>query len=86
MARAQLLRQLNVQLSVIGNHDLDFGLATFAALAANTGVWVIANIQPQLGGTKPYHIMEVGGVRVAFVGLAGTDFIGTLNFDASAMV
>jgi 5'-nucleotidase len=80
-----LLRLLNVSVSVSGNHDYDQSLEVFASLAKSCGTWLSSNILPQIGGTVPYLILTLNGVRVAFVGIAGTDFLGTLNFDASHM-
>lgn len=82
-----LLVALGVDVGCIGNHDLDFGIETFTKLSGRTEFpWLCSNMlhgSDPFPGTVKSHIIEKNGVKLAFYGLVGTDFVGTLNFDVS---
>jgi 2',3'-cyclic-nucleotide 2'-phosphodiesterase (5'-nucleotidase family) len=73
-----LMNTMGVDVSVIGNHEFDFGSdllhnrlhdANFASVAANieTKNTVLEH------HVQPYHIIEKGGVKVKFLGLINVD-------------
>lgn len=85
-----LLNAHQVVVATIGNHDCDFGLEVFEKLSKECDFpWVCSNIKiggKVVKGCVEFVVKKIDGVTVGFVGIAGTDFVGTLNFDASAMI
>ncbi len=81
-----LLNKLGVAAAALGNHDLDFNVDTFAKLSSLCAFpWLASNIKP-MKGTIESVVLNRGGLRIGFFGIVGTDFVSTLNFDASALV
>ena len=72
----EILNRMNLQVSALGNHELDQGLtdletrilpaSNFPILAANVSGSTPLSAE---GGGKGTFIKEVGGVRVGFVGV-----------------
>jgi 2',3'-cyclic-nucleotide 2'-phosphodiesterase (5'-nucleotidase family) len=74
-----------VDVCVIGNHDLDFGVECFGKLEAQCRFpWLCSNLK--IEGTVESVILERGGVRVGFFGVVGSDFVSCLNFDTRGLV
>lgn len=78
----QMFEKMQVELSAVGNHEFDWGLAYVADTAAKYTPFVSANILKAKGGSpswmKPYRIVERTlrdgkAFRVAFVGLTTTE-------------
>ncbi len=66
---------MGIDAAVLGNHEFDYGPAVLQSrLAESRFPWLAANVdggdagQP-FPGTRPYVIREVGGLRIAFVGV-----------------
>ncbi|MGD9152949.1 MAG: 5'-nucleotidase C-terminal domain-containing protein [Gammaproteobacteria bacterium] len=71
-----LIHELHITASAVGNHEFDNGVANISKLAhAGHFTFVAANIfnmktnQP-VKWTKPYIMVKKGGVKIAFIGLA----------------
>ncbi len=80
-----LLRALDVAVSCIGNHDLDFGSECFGKLSSQCGFpWLCSNLK--IEGTVESVVLAKNGVRVGFFGVVGTDFVSCLNFDTVGLV
>ena len=79
-----VLNAIGVNVAVVGNHDLDFGVEALAQHMGNcTFPWLLANVVDKasgkpLAGAAPTHVLEKGGVKVGFVGLAEREWIATL--------
>ena len=77
-----VLNEMGLEVSAVGNHEFDKGAkdltgrvipdADFPYLAANAET---------VEGTKPYHIEEVDGVKVAFVGTVTADMPNLVSPD-----
>eukprot|EP01062_Namystynia_karyoxenos_P081643 TRINITY_DN900_c0_g4_i1.p1 TRINITY_DN900_c0_g4~~TRINITY_DN900_c0_g4_i1.p1 ORF type:complete len:1413 (+),score=400.94 TRINITY_DN900_c0_g4_i1:70-4239(+) len=79
-----VLNALGVQASVVGNHDLDFGIERLEELSAMCDFpWLLSNVvddsrggQP-LGGARRTAILSAGDVRVGLMGIVEEDWILT---------
>eukprot|EP01116_Phalansterium_solitarium_P025118 TRINITY_DN9466_c0_g1_i2.p1 TRINITY_DN9466_c0_g1~~TRINITY_DN9466_c0_g1_i2.p1 ORF type:complete len:387 (-),score=135.66 TRINITY_DN9466_c0_g1_i2:117-1277(-) len=85
-----VLNTFGVQFSVVGNHDLDFGVDQFCKLAGEcTGKWVCSNIWDadgkQLENTVPYCITENNGVKIGVLGVIEEEWLETLTIERSAI-
>lgn len=77
-----VLNEMGLKVSAVGNHEFDKGAkdltdrvipdADFPYLAANAET---------VDGTKPYHVEEVDGVKVAFVGTVTDDMPNLVSPD-----
>ncbi|MDK8626463.1 bifunctional metallophosphatase/5'-nucleotidase [Corynebacterium appendicis] len=77
-----VLNEMGLKVSAVGNHEFDKGAkdltdrvipnADFPYLAANAET---------VKGTKPYHVEEVDGVKVAFVGTVTADMPNLVSPD-----
>lgn len=74
----EVMNQVGYRASAVGNHEFDFGLpvlearlqeAQFPYLAANMRYKSNQQVPEDLG-IKPFTIVEVGGIRIALIGLA----------------
>ena len=82
----RVMSQLRPDGVVIGNHEFDEGLtnyvkqlknwATYPVLAANY-LYVPGNPLAEL--SRPYHIANVGGIRVAMIGIANFSSISSIT-------
>nr|VDG62912.1 putative cell surface 5'-nucleotidase [Streptococcus thermophilus] len=78
----EVLNQMGLKVSAVGNHEFDKGAsdlservipdAEFSYLAANAD---------SVEGTKPYHVEEVDGVKVAFIGTVTADMPNLVSPD-----
>jgi 5'-nucleotidase len=68
---ARAMRIMGVDVAALGNHDFDAGVAHLRSLMPLTGAaFVSANLHgPELPEAIPFVVRDVGGVRVAVVGL-----------------
>ena len=77
--------RMNVDISCLGNHELDNGCENAKQLIAETNCpWIMSNFleidqdcQPILG-LAPYHIMEHQNFKIGFVGLADESWMQCL--------
>ena len=70
-ALTQLMDQLGYSVAIPGNHEFDYGMDEFLSLAEKTGYSYIScnfvhNGEPVF---EPYVIRELGGKKIAFVGV-----------------
>jgi len=82
------LNMLNIDVSCLGNHELDHGVDTAKSLIAKTKFpWLMANLLNIKEGNKPiadcqpYYILEEQGYKVGFVGLCEEDWLDSLKPD-----
>ncbi|MCB9916205.1 MAG: bifunctional metallophosphatase/5'-nucleotidase [Planctomycetes bacterium] len=74
-AYLRILAQVGYDALAVGNHDLDWGVPELAATLEEVKLpAVCANVRVEPGGPRvewcaPWRVVEVGGVRVAVVGL-----------------
>ena len=70
----EIMNALGYDLAVPGNHEFDYGMERFLALAgeASEFPWLSANFRTSSGENvlAAYEIFEVNGLQVAFVGLS----------------
>lgn len=75
-----VLNACGVAAACVGNHDLDFGVGNFEALARDCSFpWLQANVLSRdtgepLGGAARSIVIEHAGVRVGVMGLAEADW------------
>ena len=85
----KVFNSLNVQVSCLGNHDLDFGVAKMRELVGKTSqscTWLLSNLYVDgkpIGDLSTYttKTIELAGsskrsIKIGFIGLAGSDWIG----------
>ncbi len=74
-AVVRIMNSLGVDAVALGNHDLDAGIATFAARAGQLRAPVlcanVAGLPP--GSVRPYRLVRRRGLRVAIVGITLAD-------------
>lgn len=74
-----IMNEMNYDVSAVGNHEFDYGSEQFLALAKQTQFpYVACNFRYiDTGDTvfDAYHIIEAGGVQIAFVGIATPETI-----------
>ncbi|WP_439026897.1 5'-nucleotidase C-terminal domain-containing protein [Haloarchaeobius sp. DT45] len=86
----KVLNVLGPDVEVVGNHDLDYGFGPVENFSnASEFPWVMANVvQADSGepipGTKPYTVIERGGVKVGVIGLADEKIKGKTAVDFAA--
>jgi len=72
---SQTFKEMGVEASIIGNHDLTWGLGAYGKIAAESGAQILgANVidistGQELSFIKPYTIMEKNGVKIGIVGI-----------------
>ena len=88
----KVLNSLNVKVSCLGNHDLDFGIERMKELVAMTKPckWLISNLTVESTG-KPVgelatwaieEVMTEGGkLKIGFFGVAEEEWLGQLSSD-----
>ena len=70
-----MLKELNIAASVVGNHEFDWGISKISEWSKSGGYpYLAANIVNKKTGkpvdwAKPYTIVNVDGVKIAFIGL-----------------
>lgn len=81
----EIFKAIGVKVSAIGNHDFDWGQGNFAKWQKDGGfTYVAANIvdtktQKIPDWCSPYEIINVDGVKIAFIGLATLDTVVTTS-------
>ncbi len=71
---SEMMRLLGVPFSAIGNHDYDYGPQMLEKWETDGGyTFLCANISGSPAFAKPYGLVEAGGRRIAFLGLATCD-------------
>jgi len=72
-----LLNHIGVDVSVLGNHEFDYGVKVLNdRIKELNGAVISANTRLKgsgLRGVKPYHIIRKNGIRIAFLGLTNVD-------------
>lgn len=81
----KVFNSLNIKVSCLGNHDLDFGVEKMKELTLKTAPcdWIMSNLNvlgKPIGDLKTFTIKEVpltNGemMKVGFFGLAGKDWL-----------
>ena len=81
----KVFNSLNIQVSCLGNHDLDFGIAKMKDLVAKTApcTWLMSNINVEdkpIGDLLTYTVKQVpltngDTIKTGFIGLAGNDWL-----------
>ena len=79
-----VFNRLKVDVSCLGNHETDFGLARMRELIqATNSPWLMANCFEEPGRTigdlPGSHILYVKGMKVGFIGLCEPDWLETIN-------
>ena len=78
------LNQLNLDVSALGNHDLDFGCERFLKLSEMCNfTWINSNLKDKktlspFVKTKNHKIIEKNGFKIAFISLVDEEFLQTL--------
>ncbi|XP_013407465.1 uncharacterized protein LOC106171590 [Lingula anatina] len=79
-----VLKALNVDCAVYGNHDFDFGIDDLEEVAAETGFpWLISNVvdnftEKPLASGLVTHVIEHKGKKLGFLGLVEEEWLATL--------
>ena len=72
-----LQNHIGVDVVVLGNHELDYGVVLLnERIKESQSVAIAANIELKtsgLRGVKPYHIINKNGINVAFLGLTNVN-------------
>ena len=72
-------KEMGVDVSVIGNHDVKWGLGKYASIAKGTGAEMlganVTDLSPahELDFLKPYKVLERKGVKIGVLGLTTPD-------------
>jgi 2',3'-cyclic-nucleotide 2'-phosphodiesterase (5'-nucleotidase family) len=76
---SEMFKAINLLASVVGNHEFDWGVDKIPTWAEEGGFdFLAANILDIKTGSlvewaKPYKIVEIDGIKIAFIGLAHPD-------------
>ncbi|EIW81814.1 Metallo-dependent phosphatase [Coniophora puteana RWD-64-598 SS2] len=82
---ASVMNALDVEISVAGNHEFDFGYRRLSELIEATNFpWLLSNIIDTNTGSVPepmksFHVLEKSGVRIGFIGLVEKAWIATIT-------
>ena len=72
-----LMNQAGFDISVMGNHEFDYGLATLQDRVDQSDFpWILANMQvgdTELAQPDPYKTLTVGELKITFLGLVETN-------------
>ncbi|KZV84073.1 Metallo-dependent phosphatase [Exidia glandulosa HHB12029] len=80
-----VMNELAPDVTVVGNHDVDFGVPHLAKLIKDCKFpWLLSNVVDKDTGRVPepfkeFHILERGGVRIGVIGLIEEEWIATIN-------
>ena len=73
----EMMNELGYDLAVPGNHEFDYGTEALSAiLEASEAQYLACNVQysgegsDALASARPYEILDYGGTRVAYIGVA----------------
>ncbi|KAJ2807528.1 hypothetical protein H4R20_001248 [Coemansia guatemalensis] len=82
----QVLNRLNIDASVLGNHEFDMGVEQLESLMSrNNFPWLLTNLtdsatgNPAAKGSLKYLIKEVDGVRIGIIGIIEKEWLDTLT-------
>lgn len=69
--------QFNVDISCLGNHELDMGIEHAVNLIGQTSCpWIMSNLfekdkgMKPIAGLSPHHVLEHQGFKIGFLGFA----------------
>ena len=85
-----VLRRLEVAVSCVGNHDLDYGEEQLRHLVSMSGFpWLMANVRHSdthslLAGSQESVIIDWHGRKIGIMGLVESEWFDTLNMVESA--
>ncbi|KAL4266750.1 5'-nucleotidase family protein [Pleurotus pulmonarius] len=80
-----IVNALGVDVSVVGNHEFDFGYPQLDVLIKDTKFpWLLSNIIDNQTGSVPvpmkeFHVLERVGARIGFIGLVEKDWIAAIT-------
>ncbi len=77
-----VLNEMGLKVSAVGNHEFDKGAADLSDRVISDAEfpYLAANAE-SVKGTKPYHVEELDGVKVAFVGTVTDDMPNLVSPD-----
>lgn len=82
----EIMNMLAPDVVTIGNHEVDYGLSHLLFIEKCAKFPIInANLFIKLNGSRlfsPYHIVEIGGMRVLFIGILTEDVISKTKSEA----
>ncbi|KAH9997534.1 Metallo-dependent phosphatase-like protein [Russula vinacea] len=87
-----VMNMLAPDVSLVGNHDFDFGYPHLCTLIQDTKFpWLLSNIVDTTVSQTPEHLIEFyvlerRGVRIGFIGLVEKEWIGTVSSWPSSFV
>jgi len=77
----EIMNMLAPDVVTIGNHETDYGLSHLLFIEKCAKFPIInSNLYIKMNGTrlfKPYHLVEIGGMKVLFIGILTEDVIAT---------
>jgi len=81
----EVLNLLEIEASVYGNHDFDFGVETLVKHASQCNFpWLLSNVyngatnRPLANGAQ-YHVTRLGSVKVGVIGLVEEEWLATIE-------
>ena len=82
----EIVNMLSPDIVTLGNHETDYGVAHLLFLEKCARFPIInANLFIKMSGKrlfKPYHIIEVGGMKILFIGIITQDVISETKMDS----
>jgi len=79
----EIFNRLNVRVSCLGNHDMDYGLEKMEQLILKTNsVWLMANLYyggKIVGNLARSHIVFHEGLKIGIFGLCEFEWLGILD-------
>lgn len=79
----EIFNRLNVKVSCLGNHDMDYGLEKMDQLIQKTNsVWLMANLYYQgkiVGNLARSHIVNHEGQKIGLFGLCEFEWLGLVD-------
>eukprot|EP00301_Raphidiophrys_heterophryoidea_P004290 c11877_g1_i2.p1 GENE.c11877_g1_i2~~c11877_g1_i2.p1 ORF type:complete len:449 (+),score=89.70 c11877_g1_i2:500-1846(+) len=88
----EVLNEIGVRFSALGNHDLDFGEHHFATMRKDCKFeWFLANVlnkqtKEPLGGCTTHRIIDWNGHKIGLMGIAEPDWLETAHIDLSNFI
>lgn len=81
----EVLNQMGLKVSAVGNHEFDKGAADLSERVIPDAAFpYLAANADSVNGTEPYHVEEVDGVKVAFIGTVTADMPNLVSPDGIA--
>lgn len=82
----EIMNMLSPDVVTIGNHETDYGLSHLLFIEKCAKFPIInANLYIKMNGARlfnPYHIIEIGGMKILFIGILTQDVISNTKSDA----